>query len=173
MSSAENEYEGYLQFSKVIRRAISKMSFLANLLAERSKSRLIAPCIYTTGFAGKDFALLPDLLNFLDAVLIDVRFAPTNSQEIQWRKDYLKLLLKDRYRHVPHLGNRLSKESGQQAIQNLSLGIKIIAELKANLLLMCQCPRIEECHRAIISRSLKKQGIETEEISDWNSPSQY
>ena len=147
------------------------MSFLANILAEKSKSGLIAPCIYTTGFADKDFTLLPDLLDFLDAVLIDVRFAPTTGKQVQWRKDYLRLLLKDRYLHVPHLGNRLSKESSAPpSIQNLSLGIKIITELRANLLLMCECPEIEECHRLIISQNLKKQGFDTEEISDWSSP---
>lgn len=145
------------------------MSFLASLLAEKSKKGLSAPCIYTTGFAGKDFTLLPDLLDFLGAVLIDVRFAPTAGTEIQWRKDYLRLLLKDRYRHVPHLGNRLSKESNRSSIQNLSLGIKVITEMRADLLLICECSTMEGCHRAIISQSLRKQGFDTQEISDWNS----
>ena len=145
------------------------MSFLANILAERSKKGLIAPCIYTTGFADQDFRLLPGLLDFLDAVLVDIRFAPTTGVQIQWRKDYLRLLLKDRYRHVPHLGNRVSKKSGVPSIQNLSLGIKIITEMRANLLLMCECPRVEGCHRLIISQNLKKQGFETEEIADWSS----
>ena len=146
------------------------MSFLANILAEKSKVGLIAPCIYTTGFADKDFTLLPGLLDFLDAVLIDIRFAPNSGKQVEWRKDYLRLLLKDRYLHVPHLGNRFSNESGVPSIQNLSLGIKIITELRANLLLMCECPGINECHRLIISQNLKKQGFDTEEISDWSSP---
>lgn len=144
------------------------MSFLANILAEKSKRGLIAPCIYTTGFAGKDFTLLSGLLDFLDAGLIDIRFAPMNGTSLQWRKDYLRLLLKDRYRHVPHLGNRLSKDSGKSSIQNLTLGIKIIIEMRANLLLLCECPAMEDCHRAIISRSLKEQGFDTQEIADWD-----
>lgn len=143
------------------------MSFLANILAEKARNGLIAPCIYTTGFNGKDFTLLPDLLDFLDAVLIDIRFAPLSGRQIQWRKDYLQLLLKDRYRHAPLLGNRVSKESGKSAIQNLSLGIKIISEMRLNLLLMCECSAIEECHRAIISQELAKHGFGTEEITDW------
>lgn len=145
------------------------MSFLAHILAEKSKKGLIAPCVYTTGFAGKDCALLPALLDFLDADLIDIRFAPAGGSQIQWRKDYLRLLLKNRYRHIPHLGSRLSKETGKSSIQNLTLGIKIITELKANLLLLCECAEISECHRADISRSLKKQGFDTQEISDWSS----
>lgn len=145
-----------------------KMSFLANILAEKAKKGLVAPCIYTTGFAGKDFTLLPDLLDFLGAVLIDIRFAPMSGKQIEWRKDYLRLLLKDRYRHVPHLGNRGLGESGKPLIQNLSLGIKIITELRTDLLLMCECATIEQCHRAVISQSLAEQGFDTEEISDWN-----
>ncbi len=145
------------------------MSFLANILAEKSKYGLIAPCVCTTGFADKDFAELPNLLDFLDAVLIDIRFAPTTAKQIQWRKDYLRLLLKDRYLHVPHLGNRISKGSGTDLIQNLNLGIRIITELRANLLLICECLRFEDCHRSLISQKLKEQGIDTEEIAEWNT----
>lgn len=145
------------------------MSFLAHILAERSKRGLIAPCIYLTGYAGQEVTLLPDLLDFLDAHLIDIRFAPTVGTQIQWCKDYLRLLLGDRYRHVPHLGNRLSKDSSQPSIQNLALGIKVITEMRVNLLLMCECRKVEECHRTIISQHLKKQGFETQEIADWRS----
>ena len=146
------------------------MSFIANILAEeKAKRELIAPCIYTTGFADKDFAVLPDLLDFLDAILIDIRFAPTIGSQIQWRKDYLRLLLKKKYLHVPHLGSRISKGSGKYLIQNLDLGIKIITELKTNLLLMCDCHKPEACHRSLISQKLKEQGIETEEVANWNS----
>jgi hypothetical protein len=150
---------------------IPMMSFTANILAERAAAErgLIAPCIYTTGYAGQDVALLPDLLYFLDADLIDIRFAPTGDRQIQWRKDYLRLLLKDRYRHIPHLGNRFLKDSNQLSIQNLALGIKIITQMGANLLLMCECRKVEDCHRAIISQYLKKQGFETQEITDWRS----
>ena len=144
------------------------MSFLANILAEKAKQRSRAPCIYMTGHAGQEVPRLPDLMDFLDAGLIDIRFAPNLSKQIQWRKDYLRLLLGSRYRHIPHLGNRLSRKTGQPSIQNLALGIKIITEMGANLLLMCECRSPEQCHRAIISDSLKTEGFETEEIADWN-----
>lgn len=146
------------------------MSFLAHILAERAAGqKLIAPCIYLTGFAGQEVTLLPDLLDFLDAHLIDVRFAPTGASQIQWRKDYLRLLLGNRYRHVPHLGSRLAKDASRSSIQNLALGIKIITRMGANLLLMCECRQVEQCHRAIISESLKQHGFETQEIADWSS----
>lgn len=143
------------------------MSFLANILAEKSKKGLVAPCIYTTGYTGQAVARLPALLDYLDACLIDIRFDPMHGRQIQWRKDYLRLLLKDRYRHIPHLGSRLSKNSGAPAIQNLALGIRIITELRANLLLLCECSSEEDCHRKTISQNLKKIGFETQEITDW------
>lgn len=146
------------------------MSFLANILAEKSKKGLVAPCIYTTGFANREFTELPELLDYLDAILIDIRFAPMNGKIIEWRKDYLQLLLKERYRHVPHLGNRLSNGSDQASIQNLTLGIKIITEMRTHLLLMCECPILQNCHRVVISQNLQQQGYVTQEIADWNLP---
>ncbi len=141
------------------------MSLLANLLESESE-RELPQRIYTTGYTDRDIALLPALLKSLDAILIDIRFTPT-SKHLQWQKDYLRLLLKNRYLHVSHLGNRSSKESGKQLIQNINLGIKIITELKTNLLIMCECQGIEECHRQEISRRLSEKGIETRELTEW------
>jgi hypothetical protein len=76
--------------------------------------------IYMTGYTGKTVAELPALLEALDAVLADIRFAP-HSRHLEWRKNYLTLLLKHNYHHVPQLGNRKYKEGGVQ-IHNLELG---------------------------------------------------
>jgi hypothetical protein len=122
--------------------------------------------IYTTGYEGREVTDLPALLTRLDAILIDIRFAPSD-RPIQWRKDYLKLLLKQRYLHVPLLGNRPQSEPGKFALHNPVLGIKIITRLEANILLMCVCKRAEQCHRLEISNKLKNQRIYTEEINSW------
>ena len=37
---------------------------------------------------------------------------------------------------------------------------------------MCGCEKIENCHRLVIAGELMKQGIETEEISDWKKYAQ-
>jgi len=144
------------------------MNLLANLLKNEFEAEIKSQRVYTTSFTDKDITQLPALLNSLDAVLIDIRFAPT-SKQVQWQKDYLRLLLKNKYLNVSHLGNRSSKESGKLSIQNLNLGIKIITELKTNLLLMCECRRKEYCHRQLISQKLEEQGIETKEIIIWNN----
>ena len=133
-------------------------------LPEPDPFRSSSQKIYTTGCRGRRAAELPQLLETLDAVLIDVRFAP-QGKPIEWSKEYLKLLLKNKYLHVPSLGNRSSRE-GKTAIQNLSLGIRIVAELKVNVLLMCRCESEESCHRFQIINELTKLGRKVKEITN-------
>lgn len=121
--------------------------------------------IYTTGYGGKSIADLKPMLDALDAVLADVRFVP-HSEILHWRKVYLKVLLDWKYLHVPNLGNRTFKED-KITIQNLKLGLETILNLNKNVVLMCGCDRLENCHRLIIAGELMQKGIETEEISDW------
>lgn len=128
--------------------------------------------IYTTHSSGKDAARLPILLNELDAILIDIRFTPP-AQPLKWSRNYLKILLKKRYLHVPTLGDRAAENrgvDGKPSIHNLALGIKIVAELKINLLLFCSCDVNGKCHRWVISKELAKQKKEVMEISDWLKP---
>src|SRR6476661_5630923 len=94
--------------------------------------------IYTTGFEGREVTALPLLLDRLEAILVDIRFTPAG-MPLKWSKEYLKLLLKNKYLHIPNLGNRSYKEPRKIAIQNLALGIKIITELRVNVMLMCEC----------------------------------
>ena len=121
--------------------------------------------IYLTGYGGKNIADLKPMLDALDAVLIDIRFAP-HSDILHWTKMYLKVLLDWKYLHVPNLGNRTFKEE-RITIQNLQLGVETILNMDKNAVLMCGCEKIENCHRLVIAGELMKQGIETEEISDW------
>ena len=121
--------------------------------------------IYTTGYAGKDVGDLKPMLQALDAILVDIRFAPY-SQVTYWRKVYLKALLGKHYLHVPNLGNRTYKEN-KITIQNLELGLETILNISSNLVLMCACRELEGCHRKEIANELSKRAIPTVEISDW------
>lgn len=103
----------------------------------------------------------------LDAVLVDIRFSPF-SQVMKWRREYLQLLLKNRYRHVPDLGNRTYKE-GKITIQNLSLGIKTVQSFGINVVLMCACENLHQCHRFVIAQELQKRSLQTEELKSWKS----
>jgi uncharacterized protein (DUF488 family) len=123
--------------------------------------------IFTTGYTGKDVNDLKPLLKVLDAMLIDIRFAPY-SQVMHWRKVYLKALLGEKYRHMPNLGNRTYKEE-KISIQNLNLGIETVINLPFNLVLMCACENKEKCHRRLIVEELARREIETEEILTWKT----
>jgi uncharacterized protein (DUF488 family) len=123
--------------------------------------------IYTTGFEGKDVADLPKLLENLDAVLADIRFTPF-SKDFEWRREYLKLLLKNRYRHVSAFGNRTYKET-KITIHNFNLGLKVIESWNENVVLMCECEKLQDCHRLIVMNELKRLDFEIEEIEDWKN----
>lgn len=99
---------------------------------------------YTTGFSGKDIGDLKPMLEALDAVLIDVRFSPTN-ELMRWRQIYLKTLLREKYRHVSQFGNRASRP-GLNHIQHLELGIKVLISFGVNAVLMCGCAELKDCH---------------------------
>ncbi len=123
--------------------------------------------IFTTGYTAKDINDLRPMLDALNAVLVDIRFAPY-SQVLQWRQIYLKVLLGSKYLHIPNLGNRTFKEE-KITIQNLGLGLETVFSLNKNVLLMCVCETAEKCHRRVITAELNKRGIETEEISNWKA----
>jgi uncharacterized protein (DUF488 family) len=128
---------------------------------------------YTTGYSEKDIKDLPALLDNLEAVLVDIRFSP-HSKNLVWTKNYLSLLLKRKYRHIPQLGNRAFKE-GKIQIQNLELGIRLLSDLEYNAVLLCACQNLKECHRLVVMNELIKKGFEVKEIESWKikSPSQF
>ena len=130
-----------------------------------SQTDEVKPIIYTTGYTGKDFEDLKPLIEHLNAVLVDIRFSP-QSRRPEWTQDYLKLLLKNRYRHVAQLGNRTFREN-RITIQNLDLGIKTVLSFGINAVLFCGCEEFAQCHRAVIALDLRRRGIETEEITNW------
>ncbi len=105
------------------------------------------------------------MIGALGAVLIDVRFSPT-SETMCWRQIYLKTLLREKYRHVPHLGSRAFC-SGSNQIQNLELGVKILISFQANTVLMCECTEMKGCHRRVIAEDLRPRGFETEGLGHW------
>ena len=123
--------------------------------------------IFTTGYTAKDINDLRPMLDALDAVLVDIRFAPY-SQVLHWRQIYLKVLLGSKYLHIPNLGNRTYKED-KITIQNLQLGLETVFSLNKNAVLMCACEKAENCHRRLIIAELNKRDIETEEILIWKT----
>jgi uncharacterized protein (DUF488 family) len=134
---------------------------------EMSFARFLSS-FYTTGYTGKRVEQLPALLDFYDAVLADIRFAPV-SRHLQWTRNYLALMLKDRYRHVPALGNRNYKtHGGAIQIHNLEIGIRLIESWETNVILLCACEKLENCHRRLVKAELERRGHDVCEITDWD-----
>ncbi len=136
-------------------------------ISENPEITPTAKKIYTTGYTGKDINELKPMLEALDAMLLDIRFAPF-SRVMCWRKVYLKALLGEKYRHIANLGNRTYKED-KITIQNLNLGIETILNLPFNVVLMCACEKMENCHRRVIVEELSKREVATEEITSWKT----
>jgi len=135
---------------------------------EMSFARLLSS-FYTTGYTGKAVDQLPALLDFHDAVLADIRFAPV-SRHLQWTKNYLSLMLKERYRHVAALGNRNYKTEGAAIqIHNLEIGVRLIESWETNVILLCACENLENCHRRIVKNALEKRGRDVEELPNWDT----
>lgn len=123
---------------------------------------------YTTGYTGRGVEDLPAMLDFYDAILADVRFAP-RSRHLQWTKNYLSLMLKERYRHVPALGNRnYQNHGGAIQIHNLEIGVRLVESWQTNVVLLCACAELQNCHRRLVKNELEKRGHEVIELTDWN-----
>ncbi|HRH46983.1 MAG TPA: hypothetical protein PKY82_35380 [Pyrinomonadaceae bacterium] len=121
--------------------------------------------IFTTGYTGKKVNDLKPLLEWLDAILIDIRFAPFSRQQ-HWQKDFLQEILRSRYYHVQNLGNKAYKE-GRIEILNLESGINTVLSSNSNVVLMCGCADLKSCHRFVLMNELRKLGFDVEEIEVW------
>ncbi len=123
------------------------------------------PKIYATSRFGQRIEHLPELLARLDALLVDVR-EDTQAAEIEWRREYLELLLKDKYRRFGAFNLRRSR-SGRAEMQNAALGIRMIEKFEFNCLLLCGCENICQCLRRELETELTKRGFAVSVIEDW------
>ncbi len=121
-------------------------------------------CFYTTGCANKNIADLPALVERHDAHLADIRFSVDHASAAQPAE--LQRLLGLRYRRVTQLGARLSK-TGETAIAHLTLGLRIVLSWQTNVIFLCECERLEDCHRALIARELSRQKFAVKELPTW------
>lgn len=127
------------------------------------------PYFFTTGCAGRQLADLPALVEQQDAVIADIRFSVDADSPCQ--AFVLQTLLGRKYRRVTQLGARKNK-NGDQTIQHLALGLRVILSWRINVILLCECERFERCHRSIIARELSRQNFAVEELKDWQTQRQ-
>lgn len=105
--------------------------------------------IYTIGYAGWAPEALRAYVLSLQAMLVDVRIAPT-SKSPQWRRESLAELCGERYLHMPALGNRNAFNGGPVALNDPEHAIGPISALLEHgpVALLCGCADPQRCHRS-------------------------
>lgn len=114
--------------------------------------------LYTFGYAGvvlSDFARATKAREWL---VIDTRMLP-RSRRAEWNKKSLQQTLDEQYAHVQELGNVNYKSGSEIKLADEALGIKIIVDLLKfrDVLLLCGCKEVDECHRKYIAELVQQQ----------------
>ncbi len=120
--------------------------------------------VYTIGYAGRSQDEIVEILNNLDAVLLDIRFSPySRTQEFTGRD--LQLRLGNRYIHVKELGNVNYKNGELIQIANYPAGKAVIEAITKPVVLMCGCWNYTTCHRCTVARLLRLDHFMVQEIA--------
>jgi uncharacterized protein (DUF488 family) len=121
---------------------------------------------FTFGYQGKSVEALKRQLQTHGALLIDIRCSPF-SKSRSWGHNELRAALGDDYLWLPDLGN-LNYKGGPIRIANMEKGCKTVLDLlqRRSVVLMCVCPKIENCHRNRVAGELEaiEQGLIIEEL---------
>lgn len=114
--------------------------------------------IYTIGYTGwTPLALRAQVLG-LQAILIDIRYAP-RSKRSEWTPPELQALLGDDYRLMQSLGNKNYQEAAPIELADPEAAVRPIrTELLARpVVLMCACKQPEACHRTVAAEFLAER----------------
>lgn len=125
------------------------------------------PALCTVGYRGRSFSAFADLLaEHGVGALIDVRHA-AETRKKTFAKSTLRTKLPERgirYEHIKALGNR-NYRGGPIQIVDLDAGIaeveRVLAEHRT-VALMCACPVVDDCHRALVAATLHERAPELE-----------
>ncbi len=120
------------------------------------------PTVYGIGYSGRTLDEIRQLLEQLDAYLVDIRFVP-NSRNPAFRQKALINALGDRYIHVQAFGNPNFRSGGPVEIADYDAGKAALEALDKPTLLMCMCKDPATCHRTVVLRHLAEDGFETQE----------
>ena len=113
------------------------------------------------GYRGKKVEHLLDMMDTLDADVMDVRFMPFGRTD--WGYHALKERLGSRYVWNKKWGNEDYKGDTVR-IHDFEGGLEVATARREDLILLCVCPRPEQCHRAVLLSELGKRGWRTQDI---------
>lgn len=103
--------------------------------------------LYTVGYADWTALALRDLVDGLDAMLVDIRMNAWSERE-EWRGDMVAALFGEWYCHYPELGNANYK-GGPIRLASQQQGLTFLRrQLEQHpVVLMCGCRKLGTCHR--------------------------
>lgn len=108
--------------------------------------------IYDLGYQSiKNASLLVQVVNSLNAIVVDVRLSP-RSRDPQWNRKALLTSLGERYVHVEALGNLNYKVAAPIVIKDLPAGLLFLGHYLelGPVILLCACWDRHHCHRKVI-----------------------
>lgn len=112
--------------------------------------------IYTTGYGRRLPSEIAELLEDLDAILVDIRFSAWGRPGFKgWE---LGRLFADRYLHAKALGNAEYKTGGMR-IADYEAGKAALLRLGRPALLLCACASPDGCHRTVVADMLREDGF--------------
>jgi uncharacterized protein (DUF488 family) len=117
--------------------------------------------VLSFGYGGQKADRLAAWIRKNGAILVDVRYSPSSSDE-QWRKRNLVTLLGDQYVHLKEFGNENFKGT-EIRIHDMAVGTMKIRRLleAAPVVMMCACWNRSTCHRTVVIRHLVDEiGVE-------------
>lgn len=110
---------------------------------------------------------LAQIANYLDSVVVDIRFQP-HTRNPEFSLEHLQETLKGRYVHIGELGNKNYKGEGEIQLVNAEAGVAKIHSLLAekSVIVICACWKRSDCHRLVVSSEYEKRhGVASTAIS--------
>lgn len=114
--------------------------------------------IYTFGYQGSTVEQLEAYQREHDALVVDIRYSP-RSRHPQWMKAALVEELGENYYWIQALGNVNYWSGGEIQLYQPEAGRRWIGRqlLHRNVILVCQCPDVETCHRKVAAEYLSRE----------------
>ena len=115
--------------------------------------------IYTMSYHGWMLDTLYQSILDHEATLVDIRLMPRSRWVPCWNRSALASTCGDRYAWIQELGNRAYKETPRRTlIADLDTGLTRLAAIVQavpNVVLLCGCPTLEECHRLVVAQEIE------------------
>ena len=116
--------------------------------------------VYTLGYAGVEIETVQNMVEALDATLVDIRLAG-RSRKRGFNKKALREAFGENYLHLPQLGNvNYNDRDKPIELKDFAGGLEAIRAQAPDkpLVLMCGCKSVHTCHRQTVADKLQQEG---------------